>query len=95
MKTTLAAIRRFQSPAQDPFAAGLVAMITGVLVGYAALAFREAIAFIQYLGFSTAVQDMTLNIEALPWWQVLLAPVLGGFVVAFILKLFLKGGGSQ
>jgi len=91
-KTTFAAIRRFQSPAQDPFAAGLVALITGVIVGYAALAFRELIALIQYIGFSTLAQDMTATIEALPWWQVLFAPILGGLVVSIILKVFLNGG---
>ncbi|MGD8325280.1 MAG: chloride channel protein [Sphingomonadales bacterium] len=92
ISTTLKAVRRFQSPAQDPFAAGIVALITGVITGYAALAFRGAIAFIQKIGFLTPEQNMTDVVAALPWWQVLFTPVLGGLAVALVLRFFMNGG---
>lgn len=92
---TWTAIRRFQSPAQDPFAASLVALVVGLVVGYAALAFREAIAGIQTLGFGTPDQDMTEFVRALPWWVTLLTPIAGGFAVALAIRFFLGGGAAH
>ncbi|MFZ5609541.1 MAG: chloride channel protein [Pseudomonadota bacterium] len=90
-KRLVAALRRLQSPAQDPFTAGLVAAAVGLVVGYAALGFRQGIAFVQLHGFGTAADDMIVHARALSWYVVLLTPVAGGFVVAAMLRLFLHG----
>lgn len=86
------ALRHFQSPARDPLAAGALAAFIGLVVGYAALGFRQAIAFVQTLAFGSGAEDIIAVVAALDWWHVIAAPVLGGVVVAALLRWTMKGG---
>lgn len=73
----------------------VLAVLVGVLVAYAAIAFRLAIAGAQWLGYGFAVEDIHEKLSLLPWWHVLLAPALGGLSVGLFLKYLMPGGRAQ
>ncbi len=69
----------------------LLALVIGIGVGYAALAFRLSIGAVQYLWLGTASEDVYFTAHFGPWWLVLLAPAAGGLVVGLILERFVPG----
>ncbi|MEM9878713.1 MAG: chloride channel protein [Pseudomonadota bacterium] len=77
--------------AGDPVSTGVAAAMIGVVVGYAALAFRLGIETIQFLSFGTGAEDMVAYVRALPWYLKLGPPILGGVIVATLLRWLLKG----
>ncbi|HHB81973.1 MAG TPA: chloride channel protein [Devosia sp.] len=64
------------------WAMALLAGIAGALVS---IAFRQAIGLVQWLWTGTTSEIYLDKLATLPWWTVLLAPTLGGFVVGLIL----------
>ena len=73
----------------------IVATVTGVAVAYAAIGFRMAIGGIQWLGFGVFGERMLDAVSALPWWQVMLVPALGGLVVGLLLQFVMPGRRPQ
>jgi CIC family chloride channel protein len=73
----------------------LVAVLTGVVVGYAAIGFRLAIGGVQWLGFGFSDEAVYTKVAALPAWQVLLVPTLGGLAVGLFLRFVMPGGRAQ
>ena len=67
----------------------MLAAATGLLVGLAAIAFREAIGLVQLLWLGTRSEDMLFEARALPWFALLLVPALGGLVVGVVLEFFM------
>ncbi|MGB0658839.1 MAG: chloride channel protein [Mangrovicoccus sp.] len=69
-----------------------IAMLIGVAAGTAALLFRSAISHLQTLFYGS--DDIALASAAanLPWYWVLILPVLGGLVVGQILHRFTQDG---
>ena len=67
----------------------VLAAATGLLVGLAAIAFREAIGLVQLLWLGTRSEDMLFEARALPWFALLLVPALGGLVVGVVLEFFM------
>ena len=58
----------------------MLAALVGILGGFGALFFKKLIFFIQYLFWHTVnMQPGTLL--AVPWWQRLIIPVIGGLIV--------------
>lgn len=70
----------------------LIALLVGIVSGYAAIGFRVAISSIQTLIYG--VDDLLLHsrIETLNWMIVLTVPILGGLAVGLILWLFTDDG---
>jgi len=64
----------------------ILAVLIGLLAGACAVAFREGIAFVQYLGFGVASERMQAAVAALPWWRVLLVTTGGGLAVGLIVR---------
>ncbi|MBF0623671.1 MAG: chloride channel protein [Magnetococcales bacterium] len=58
-----------------------IAVITGVMVGYGAILFRRLIEFFQYHFLGSGGENVVEIVAGLPWWQILLAPALGGLLL--------------
>lgn len=84
-------LKRFQDQGGDPVTTGIAAAIIGIVVGYVALAFRIGIESVQFISFGTAAEDMVEQVRALPWYLKFFPPIVGGFLVAGLLRWLLKG----
>ncbi|RMF81342.1 MAG: chloride channel protein, partial [Nitrospirae bacterium] len=67
----------------EPAFAVLSAIVLGVLAGYGAIAFREAIRVVHLAAFGTDAYSLEL-LATLPWWRRLLLPAAGGLAVGLI-----------
>ncbi|MFV0385104.1 chloride channel protein [Paracoccus sp. (in: a-proteobacteria)] len=83
-------IMRVRGPSQMQF--WLLALLIGIGAGFAALGFRLGIGELQRLIYGA--DDLTLASAArgLPWYWVLIVPVIGGAVVGLILDRFTPDG---
>lgn len=82
---------RDKGPSQLQF--WLIALVIGIVAGFAALFFRKGIEWLQARLYGT--DDLThLHswVETLPWYWVLLLPALGGLAVGAILNWFTHDG---
>lgn len=69
----------------------LVALIVGVVVGYAALGFLMGIQAAQFLAFGSG-GSLIDTVEGMAWWHVMLTPTLGGLLIGVFMQFTLKGG---
>ncbi|MEM7569281.1 MAG: chloride channel protein, partial [Pseudomonadota bacterium] len=88
---TLEWFRTLGDRGTDPVATGLSAAVIGIVVGYAALLFRIGVDSIQFLAFGTAAEDMVDWLRSLDWYSKVIPPIVGGILVAFMLRSLLKG----
>ncbi|MEX3014865.1 chloride channel protein [Gymnodinialimonas sp. 202GB13-11] len=80
-----------KGPSQFQF--WLIALLIGVLAGFAALLFRKGISWLQTTLYG--VEDVRMLhsfAESLPWWVILIIPVGGGLIVGAILHHFTPDG---
>ncbi|WP_299849612.1 chloride channel protein [uncultured Roseovarius sp.] len=80
-------VLRTRGPSQFQF--WIIALIIGIAAGFAALFFRKGINALQYLAYGT--EDMARihsHAASLPWYWVLIVPILGGLAVGLILHHF-------
>lgn len=73
----------------------LLALLVGGLAGYAAVGFRLLIGWIQYLFYGEAAEKLYSAAQALPWWQVLLAPAACGLLVGLFIRYLMPNGRPQ
>jgi chloride channel protein, CIC family len=69
----------------------LLALVTGTAAGYGALLFRLVTGGIQTLLFGHASERVAAQASLLPWWQVLMAPALGGLAIGLAVHLLMPG----
>ncbi len=69
----------------------VVAALVGVLVAYAAIAFRLSIGGVQWLSYGVFTERLIGSVAELPIWQVLLAPTAGGLLVGLFLQFVMPG----
>ncbi len=62
------------------------AIAIGLLAGYGAVGFRLAISEIQELFYGYGSKEVISGAAGLPWWQLMLAPIIGGLIVGVFLK---------
>jgi CIC family chloride channel protein len=74
---------------------GCLSILVGGLGGGAAIAFREAIALIQYLIYGFPDERFHSNVADVAWWIILLAPALGGLAVGLIVHFIMPGRRPQ
>jgi CIC family chloride channel protein len=67
----------------------VLAMIIGIATGGAIVLFREAIGLVQWSFFQTDAERLADHVAGLPWWQVLLAPAVGGLIVGILVHRFM------
>ncbi|MFT6227003.1 MAG: CIC family chloride channel protein [Paracoccaceae bacterium] len=70
----------------------LIALLVGIVAGYAAIGFRVAISSIQTVIYGADDPHLHSRIEMLDWMWVLTVPILGGLAVGLILWLFTDDG---
>jgi CIC family chloride channel protein len=63
------------------------AVVVGAAAGYGAIAFRLAIGAVQEIAYGFSDERVHSLAAALPWWHVMVAPALGGLVVAVIVRV--------
>ncbi len=73
----------------------LLAALIGIAVAYAAILFRDAIATVQLGAFGFSSQRVYELAAELPWWQILLAPTLGGLAIGLFLEFVMPGKRPQ
>jgi CIC family chloride channel protein len=73
----------------------LLAVVIGVAVGYAAIAFRIGIALTQQGAFGFHSERFYQLAAELPWWHLLLAPCLGGLAIGLFIHFAMPGGRPQ
>ena len=72
-----------------------IAVVIGVLTGYAVILFRQAIIWLQTLFYGANHEVIHSVAAALPWYLVLGIPVIGGLVVGLILTTFTRDGRAR
>lgn len=68
-----------------------LAMVIGILVAYASILFRTLIGAIQFLWLQNSSEYVVSAADKVPWWNIVLAPALGGLLVGFILERYMPG----
>jgi len=64
----------------------LLALLIGAFVSWAAIIFREGIGLVQLLWLGTTTERVVSAAASLPWYVIVLAPVIGGLVVGLLLQ---------
>ncbi|HUO02082.1 MAG TPA: chloride channel protein [Rhizomicrobium sp.] len=76
----------------NPFTFSIIAILLGVITGFGAIFFRALIAFVHnlfFLGQLSAAYNANTHTPASPWGPlVILAPVIGGMGVVFLVRHF-------
>ena len=73
----------------------LLAVLVGLIGGIASIAFIEGIRAVQYLGFFTSSEFLASRVAKLPWWQIVMVPVIGGLVVGLLSYFWMPDRRSQ
>ncbi len=82
--------RRLTSPEQPII--WLLALLVGILSGYAALAFYSLVSLIQQLIYGATEAGIESGVARLEWYVVLIVPTIGGLIVGLILAVFSQSG---
>jgi CIC family chloride channel protein len=64
-----------------------LALVIGVVVGYAALVFRTLISYTEFVVFGGVDTNLALHMPALPWYARLIGPIVTGAILALLLRL--------
>ncbi len=68
----------------------LLALVVGVMAGYAAIGLRISIQAVQFFAFGEFPERLASAAADLPAWRVIAAPILGGVLVSALLCLGLR-----
>lgn len=66
----------------------VVAIAIGVMVGYGAIIFRLLTESFQFIFMQNGHENVAEIVRGLPWWQVLLMPVVGGAIIGPLIHFF-------
>ncbi|MGD1882472.1 MAG: chloride channel protein [Paracoccaceae bacterium] len=87
-------VLRHRGPSQVQF--WFIALAIGITAGFAALFFRKGIERLQAWLYGTEdVQHLHTFASSLPWYLILIIPIIGGFLVGIILQTFTKDGRAR
>lgn len=79
----------------DQFILAALAVIIGVAAGVGEIAFRALLRGVQWLFYGSAAQRLAGFAAELPWWQLVLAPTVGGLLLGLFLRYVLPDGRPQ
>lgn len=77
---------------RDQLVMTVLAVMIGGLVGLLAIGFMELIDLFQRLFWRISGEQIAAHISALPVWQIILIPTLGGLLVGLFLNHLMPGG---
>lgn len=90
LRNGLSVMRR-RGPSEIQF--WFIALVIGIAAGFAALGFRLGISALQAAFYGTDdVRLLHSHAEQLPWYWILIIPIVGGLVVGVILNRFTSDG---
>ncbi|MBF0172682.1 MAG: chloride channel protein [Magnetococcales bacterium] len=69
----------------------MVAVAIGLMVGYGAILFRLLIESFQFVFMQSGHENVVEIVRQLPWWQVLIMPIIGGAVIGPLIHFFFPG----
>jgi len=75
----------------DHLVLSVLAIIVGCLTGGAVVAFRELIAFFQWLAYRAEAERISDFAAQLPWWHVVSVPTVGGLLVGILVYRYMPG----
>lgn len=85
---------RHRGPNQIQF--WFIALVVGIAAGFAALLFRKGVNALQTFVYGTEdVRLLHSFAESLPWYLILVIPIVGGLVVGLILHFFTPDGRAR
>lgn len=67
----------------------ICSLAVGLLAGYGAIAFRMSISEIQSLFYGFDSELVVTEAAHLPWWQIVIIPVIGGLIIGLILHFIM------
>ena len=73
----------------------VLAVIVGAAAGYGAIGFRELYLSIQFVSFGTFSEILHRHVMALPSWQVVFVPAIGGLFIGLFVYFFMPGRRPQ
>lgn len=73
-------------PKNLSFKLAISSLAVGLIAGYGALAFRMAISEIQTLAYGFGSEMVVTETASLPWWHIVMVPVIGGLIIGLILQ---------
>jgi len=79
----------------DHLILAFLALVAGAAGGAAVIAFREAISFVQLVFYGSDSERLFATGHALPWWRILLVPMIGGLVVGLFTHYVMPGRRPQ
>ena len=68
-----------------------IAVLIGVVVGYGAILFRLLIEMFQTIFTGSGQEGLVEILHSLPWWHILLMPVVGGMIVGPLVHFVFPG----
>lgn len=70
----------------DQFVLFLLALVLGALAAGAAIAFREALDFVQRTVYGYGAAQFDMLVREVAWWHILLGTTGGGLIVGLIVR---------
>ena len=89
MKRFFIRLRRFRH--NDLLILWSLALVIGAAAALAAIGFRHGIDIVQQLFYGHGGERLASIAGRLPWWQIMLAPAVGGLLVGLLVHYFLPG----
>jgi len=87
------AVRKFLR--NDQLILALLSLFIGLVCGVMVIALRETISFFQFSFYGAPGERLYDTVAALPWWQILAVPTLGGLAVGLLVRYAMPGGRTQ
>lgn len=76
----------------DNLILAVLAVVIGTMVGWAVAGFRTIISAIQSIGYGSSSEHLATIASALPAWQIIAVPCVGGLIVGLFYRFVLPGG---
>ncbi|MEE2998765.1 MAG: chloride channel protein [Pseudomonadota bacterium] len=86
-------LRRFIR--NDQLILSILAVFVGATAGCGVIAIRELIDFVQGLALGGTSENLVSTVYALPWWQILFVPAVGGLIVGLFIHYCIPGRKPQ
>ncbi|MEE2980765.1 MAG: chloride channel protein [Pseudomonadota bacterium] len=79
----------------EHFILSFLAVALGILAAYGSIVFRLGIGLVQKFAFDSESERLFSAANQLAWWQIMLAPALGGLVVGLFVHFVMPGRRNQ
>jgi len=92
----LAGLESYRIVRTESLRMGALAILVGLLTGGGIILFREGIILFHRLSYGAKDHaHLATIVTGLPWWAVVLPPVLGGLIVGLLHRLTMPGGSAE